>query len=154
MSSLYRMGRAMVMEEEVFVLSSIRSIRGKFCRMIDCQAVRSIFNSAAWEIKVAVTLELCGAKVIDCTLGFFRIIHTRQNDTQQSLRLSLFHITKSCCKQTCIPITDIYWSKMLLPIILSDQIKRCSILKKRSSKKFPNLRRSLWLVHFLIQMIR
>lgn len=57
--------------------------------MIDCQAVRSIFNSAAWEIKVAVTLELCGAKVIDCTLGFFRIIHTRQNDTQQSLRLSL-----------------------------------------------------------------
>ena len=74
--------------------------------MIDCQAVRSIFNSAAWEIKVAVTLELCGAKVIDCTLGFFRIIHTRQNDTQQSLRLSLslalFNITKSCCKQTCI----------------------------------------------------
>ena len=74
--------------------------------MIDCQAVRSIFNSAAWEIKVAVTLELCGAKVIDCTLGFFRIIHTRQNDTQQSLRLSLslalFNITKSFCKQTCI----------------------------------------------------
>ena len=57
--------------------------------MIDCQAVRSIFNSAAWEIKVAVTLELCGAKVIDCTLGFFRIIHTRQNDTQQSLIVSL-----------------------------------------------------------------
>ena len=67
----------------------IHSIRGKFCRMIDCQAVRSIFNSAAWEIKVAVTLELCGAKVIDCTLGFFRIIHTRQNDTQQSLIVSL-----------------------------------------------------------------
>ena len=108
-----------VMERRSFCLV-IHSIRGKFCRMIDCQAVRSIFNSAAWEIKVAVTLELCGAKVIDCTLGFFRIIHTRQNDTQQSLRLS-FILQNLAASRLVLSTTDtlyIIYKNTLAPIIL------------------------------------
>ena len=95
--------------------------------MIDCQAVRSIFNSAAWEIKVAVTLELCGAKVIDCTLGFFRIIHTRQNDTQQSLRLSLllFLILQNlAASRLVLSTTNTLYTKILLALsFYNDQIK-------------------------------
>ena len=114
--------------------------------MIDCQAVRSIFNSAAWEIKVAVTLELCGAKVIDCTLGFFRIIHTRQNDTQQSLRLSLllFLILQNLAASRLVLLQTHYIQKYSYPyhFIMIRSSAESHILEKEEniiSKKMSNV---------------